>query len=487
MRFIGAALALAFLLVAADRLPRAEAAPTIVGPSSTHIDLETGKGRLIRLDHPASSVFIANPEIADIQVKSPSLVYIIGKAAGETSLFAVGDKDQVLLNAQIVVRHDLARLESALRELVPDGTVGVSTVNNSLVLSGIVFSAAKADDIRRIAAHFVPDKSQLINNVEVDAPNQVNLRVRIAEISRQTIKALGFNWENVFGPGNFLLGLATGNPVLQAGALLAPGKAAQVAIPQIQNPAGTLPFLTRTNGVDNLVAGYQGGRTDLNVLIDALDKQGLVTVLAEPNLTALSGQTASFLAGGEFPVPVPGENNTTTIQFKKFGVSLAFQATIGARDLISLKVKPEVSELSSAGAITLNSISVPALTTRRAETTIELGSGQSFAIAGLLQNNVTHDLQKFPWLGDVPVLGQLFRSDRFQRDESELVIIVTPYIVRPVSSKRLMAPTDGYQAPSDAERLISGASYRPQLVNRATPPLARSGSTLLGPVGFDLD
>src|SRR6185437_1313137 len=334
--------------------------------------------------------------------------------------------------------------------------------------SGTVFSAAEGDDIRRIAAHFVPDKSQLINDVQVDAPNQVNLRVRIAEISRQTIKALGFNWENVFGAGNFLLGLATGNTVLQAGA------------------AGTT-FLTRNNGVDNLVAGYQGGRTDLNVLIDALDKQGLVTVLAEPNLTALSGQTASFLAGGEFPVPVPGENNTTTIQFKKFGVSLAFQATIGARDLISLKVKPEVSELSSAGAITLNSISVPALTTRRAETTIELGSGQSFAIAGLLQNNITHDLKKFPWLGDVPVLGQLFRSDRFQRNESELVIIVTPYIVRPVSSPRLMAPTDGYQSPSDAERIIAGASYRPQLVNRATPPLARSGSTLLGPVGFDLD
>ncbi len=478
----------AFCLVATlAGAPRAAAAVTVVAPSGTLIDLEVGKGRLVKLDQPAASVFIADPDVADVQVKSPSLVYIVAKAAGETSLFAVGDKDQILLNAQIVVRHDLQRLQQALEKLAPDTPVDVSTVDDSLVLSGTVFSAAEGDDIRRIAAHFVPDKSQLINNVQVDAPNQVNLRVRVAEVSRSTIKALGFNWESVFGPGNFLLGLATGNQVLQNGAILAPGHNAPVSIPPLQNPAGTFPFLTRNNGVNNIIAGYQGGRTNINSLIDALDQQGLVTILAEPNLTAVSGETASFLAGGEFPIPVPGENNSITIEFKKFGVSLAFVATIGARDRINLRVKPEVSELSTAGAVTLNSITIPALTTRRAETTIELGSGQSFAIAGLLQNNIKHDLQKFPWLGDVPILGQLFRSDRFQRDESELVIIVTPYIVRPVSNKRLMAPTDGYVAPNDSERVISGASYRPQLVNRATPPISRSGSTLLGPVGFDLD
>ncbi len=468
MRFVPLLLGLAGLLIAVDCAPRTAAAASVVGPSGSRIDLEVGKGRLVRLDQPASSVFIADPDIADIQVKSPSLVYIVAKAAGETSLFAVGDKDQVLLNAQIVVRHDLARLQQALEKLVPDTAVDVSTVDDSLVLSGTVFSTAEGDDIRRIAAHFVPDKAQLINNIQVDAPNQINLRVRVAEISRQTIKALGFNWENIFGTGHFLLGLATGNPAISAA-------------------SAATQFLRGPNGVDNLAAGFKVGNTDINAVIDALDKTGLVTVLAEPNLTALSGETASFLAGGEFPIPVPENNGNIAIDFKKFGVSLSFQATIGARDRINLRVKPEVSELSSAGAITLNSISIPALTTRRAETTVELGSGQSFAIAGLIQNNVTHDLSKFPWLGDVPVLGQLFRSDNFQRNESELVIIVTPYIVRPVSSKRLALPTDGYVAPNDAERVISGASYRPQLVNHATPPLARSGTTLLGPVGFDLD
>jgi pilus assembly protein CpaC len=204
-------------------------------------------------------------------------------------------------------------------------------------------------------------------------------------------------------------------------------------------------------------------------------------------LTAVSGETASFLAGGEFPIPVPQNNGTTTIDFKKFGVSLSFLATIGAHDRISLRVRPEVSQLSTAGAIIINSISVPSLTTRRAETTVELGSGQSFAIAGLLQNNITNDIKKFPGLGYLPILGALFRSTRFQRDESELVIIVTPYLVRPVSSKRLAAPTDGFVSPNDSERVVGGASYRPQVGNPSPPPLARSGATLLGPTGFDLE
>lgn len=451
----------------------ADAAATVVAPASTRIELEVSKGRLVHLDRPAASVFVADPDIADIQVKSPSLVYVIGKSAGETTLFAVGEKDEILANTNIVVHHDIARLQDALHKLAPGSAVDVSTVDDSLVLSGTVFSAAEGENVRRIAARFVPDQSQLINDMQVDAPNQVNLRVRVAEISRETIKAFGFNWEAFTNSGNFLFGLATGNPVLTAGSVV-----------PTPNPR---TFLTRQNSTNSLIAGFSAGGTDVNALIDALDSEGLVTVLAEPNLTAVSGETASFLAGGEFPIPVPQDNNTTTIEFKKFGVSLSFQATIAARGRISLRVKPEVSQLSTQGAIVINSISVPSLTTRRAETTVELGSGQSFAIAGLLQNNVTNDLQKFPWLGDVPILGQLFRSTRFQRDESELVIIVTPYIVRPVSSKRMAAPTDGYVAPNDSERYLGGASYRPQIAGHAQPPLARSGATLLGPVGFDLD
>ena len=452
----------------------ARAASQVIAPANAKLELEANKGRLVRLDHPATSVFVADPKIADIQVKSPTLVYVIGKAAGETTLFAVGARDEILLNTTVIVHHDIARLREALHQLAPDTAIDVSSVDNSLVLNGTVFSAAEGDDVRRLAARFVPDPSQLVNKMQVDAPNQVNLRVRVTEMSRETIKAFGFNWENVFGSGNFLFGLATGNPVLAAGTVL-------------PSPNTARQFLTRQNTTDALTGSFSAGKVDLNALIDALDREGIVQVLAEPNLTALSGETASFLAGGEFPIPVPQNNNTVTIEFKKFGVSLSFLATIGAHGRINMRVKPEVSQLSTNGAIVLQGISVPSLTTRRAETTVELGSGQSFAIAGLLQNNVTHDLHKFPWLGDVPVLGTLFRSDRFQRNESELVIIVTPYIVRPVSDKRMAGPTDGYVSPNDAERVIGGASYRPQVVDQTHRPLGRSGTTLLGPFGFDLD
>jgi pilus assembly protein CpaC len=477
LRMRGAALLLVAVAASAfivGQSQHAAAAAQVIAPATATLELDASKGRLVRLDRPATSVFVADPKIADIQVKSPTLVYVIGKAAGSTTLFAVGAHDEILLNTTVTVHHDIARLQEALHQLAPEAAIDVSSVDNSLVLNGTVFSAAEGEDVRRLAARFVPDPSQLVNKMQVDAPNQVNLRVRVTEMSRETIKAFGFNWENVFGSGNFLFGLATGNPVLAAGTVL-------------PSPNTARQFLTRQNTTDSLTAGFSAGKVDLNALIDALDREGIVQVLAEPNLTALSGETASFLAGGEFPIPVPQNNNTVTIEFKKFGVSLSFLATIGAHGRINMRVKPEVSQLSTNGAIVMQGISVPSLTTRRAETTVELGSGQSFAIAGLLQNNVTHDLHKFPWLGDVPVLGALFRSDRFQRNESELVIIVTPYIVRPVSDKRMAGPTDGYVSPNDAERVIGGASYRPQIVDQTRRPLARSGTTLLGPFGFDLD
>jgi pilus assembly protein CpaC len=239
--------------------------------------------------------------------------------------------------------------------------------------------------------------------------------------------------------------------------------------------------------------GFNAGRTNLDAIIDALDKTGLATVLAQPNLSALSGEQASFLAGGEFPVPVPqtgsaGGIQQITIEWKKFGVSLAFVATITNNNRINIHVMPEVSQLSNLGAIAINGINVPSLTVRRAETTIDVASGQSFAIAGLLQNNANQTISKFPWLGDVPVLGALFRSDTFQRNESELVIIVTPYVVRPVSTANaLQSPTDGYVSSTDSDLLVDGIEYKPQVVKHGAAPIGRSGSGLIGPVGFELE
>jgi pilus assembly protein CpaC len=450
----------------------AGAAPKVVGPAGTALQIEVSKGRLIRLDQPASSVFVADPDIADVQVKSPSLVYVFGKAAGETTLYAVGDGDQVLLNATVVVRHNIDRLQQAIHELQPRSAVSVTSVDDQLVLEGTVFSAAEGEDIRRLAARFVADPKQLLNRMRVNAPNQVNIRVRIAEMSRQTVKQFGFNWQAMFGAGNFVLGLATGHSfVTAAGAIITRG-------------VGQLTADT----TNNANFGFKDRHNDVNALLDALENNGLINVLAEPNLSAVSGEPASFLAGGEFPIPVPQGNGTISIEFKKFGVSLNFVATLAEGNRINLHVQPEVSQLSTTGAIQVASITVPALTTRRAETTIELSSGQSFAIAGLLQNNITQNLDKFPWLGDVPVLGSLFRSTAFKHDESELVVIVTPYVVRPTdTANRLLAPSDGYAPPSDVRQVLNGDVSRPQQLKQGTPPATRSGTGLIGPAGFDLD
>ncbi|HEX6980593.1 MAG TPA: RodZ domain-containing protein [Alphaproteobacteria bacterium] len=430
----------------------------VVGAATSRIGLEVNKGTVVRFRQPAATVFVADPEVADIQVRSPGLVYVFGKRVGETVLYAVDDHDRVLLNTTVVVSHNVSRLRQAIRAVAPDAAVDVTSVDGSLILTGTVASAAEAENIRRVAARFVPDPAGLINQIKVVAPNQINLRVRIAEVTRETLKSFGVSWDVLAQTGSFAFGIATGQ------------------------------FVSSTPLSNVAVASLSRGSLDLNALIDALGTEGLVTVLAEPNLTAMSGETASFLAGGEFPIPVAyPQNNTISIEFKPFGVSLAFTPTLIDGNRINLKVRPEVSQLSSAGAIQLSGFSIPALSTRRAETTVELASGQSFAIAGLLQNNSTQDISKVPFLGDVPILGALFRSDRFRRNESELVIIVTPYIVRPVSGTRLASPTDGLVPPNDVERIIGGKNYRQQLTDRSNAPQLPDGRTLIGPAGFVLE
>jgi pilus assembly protein CpaC len=325
--------------------------------------------------------------------------------------------------------------------------------------------------------------------MQVDAPNQINLRVRVAEMSRAVVKQFGINLQNVFNNGSVAFGLVTANPALIGLAGVAAGK----VLPLTPGDP-TIGFNVQNQSAlggatnNNLFAGGRSGNFSTNAVIDALDNHGLVTVLAEPNLTAISGEPASFLAGGEFPIPVPAGQGLVGIDWKKFGVSLNFVATLASDDRINLHVMPEVSELSNVGAITIDGVSVPALTKRTAETTIELASGQSFAIAGLLQNNVTQNINKFPWLGDIPVLGQLFRSEAFQRNESELVIIVTPYIVHPIATAaRAMSPTDGFVPTTDAQLVFhANENQRGPTPTRAAPQRS-GGAGLVGPVGFDLE
>jgi len=436
----------------------------VIRESEGVLRLETSKGLLLRLDRPASTVFVADPEVADIQVKTPRLIYLFGKRSGETTLYAVDDQEQVLANRRVLVEHDISRLRETLRRVLPGSAVEAQSIDSNIVLSGTARSATEVEDARRLAVAVTGDPKKVIVNTSVAAPAQVQLRVRVAEVSRDVMKNFGINWDATFSSGAFLLGLATGNPVIGA--------------------AGG--FLTRNNGTNSAFTHFSQGKLDVNGLIDALDDNGLITVLAEPNLTAISGKSATFLAGGEFPIIVPAANLQTTIEFKRFGVQLAFTPTIVGTDRISLHVAPEVSQLSNTGSVQLAGFQVPSLTTRRAETTVELGSGQSFAIAGLIQNTVTQDLSKFPGLGDVPILGALFRSTKFQRNESELVIIVTPYLVRPVSTQ-LAAPTDGFVPPTDTDRVLRGELYRPAYERKPDQPVVGAARGTSAPIGFSLD
>jgi pilus assembly protein CpaC len=386
--------------------------------AASDITTIAGKTAVLPLRDVPARLFIADPNIATASA-SGATIFLTGRAAGSTTWVASTASGQVIDQGDIVIRYDEAGLTAGLAALLPGTAITVTTAQDVLILSGSVASAADGDDAMRLAAHFVPggEPRQLLNRMAVRAPVQINLQVRVAEVSRQVIKQLGINWQALGNFGNAAIGLATGNPVLAAG-----------------------EFVTRANGVDNLFASFRNGSIDLNALIDALEDENLVTTLAEPSLTALSGVPASFLAGGEYPIPVPQGLGVTTIEYKRFGVSLAFVATVGAGGRITLNVRPEVSQLTFNGGLQFEGTTVPALTTRRAETTVELGSGQAFAIAGLLQKSADNDVRKFPLLGDIPVLGALFRSKRFDRRETELVIIVTPYLVRAVAPASLALP-----------------------------------------------
>jgi pilus assembly protein CpaC len=444
---------------------------TVIRTGDDVIKVEVGKGALVRLPSQAATVFIANPDFADVQVKTSTLIYVFGKAAGETVLYAVDEDENVVLGSALQVTHNISGLQRALAEFYPRNRIDVSASGRSLMLSGVVDSPEEVANVRTIAGRFVPNPQAVINNLKVVAPNQINLRVRVAEVSRGDLKRLGINWDAIGKAGNFVFGLATGNTAAIVG---------DVFQTRQGSPSGRSFF-----------GGYSGHNLDVNGVIDALQDEGVISVLAEPNLTALSGETASFLAGGEFPIPYEGNNNNGGIRivFKKYGVSLEFTPTILTPGRINLKVRPEVSQLDfSAQTVvtTEQGLVIPSLLTRRAETTVELGSGQSFAIAGLLQNNVNQSVQKVPLLGDIPILGRLFRSERFQKDESELVIIVTPYIVRP-SSGELATPVDGFEAASDSERFATGAAYRQKVKESGVDPATPQAPRLVGPAGFILE
>lgn len=417
------ALALLSAVVALPAQAPAQVPNRDIVAQSGPVEIARHQGRLLRLSKSAASVFIANPAIADITVKSSRMVYIFGKAPGRTTLFAVDSNENVIADLDIQVTHDLSGLRNAIDTLLPANGITLDSVEGGLVLGGPVASATDAENIRRLATRFVGENEEVINRLAVTDPNQVNVRVRIAEVSRSVVKQLGLNFDILSGDFRFTSGSTfLDNPSALAG-------------------IGNFTLSQNAFGAGILSGATLGGAT-VNALFDAMEEIGLVKTLAEPNLTALSGETASFLAGGEFPIPTIDSDGQVSVEFKQFGVSLSFTPTMISGRRISMRVRPEVSALSDAGAVSVNGLAIPALTTRRAETTIELGSGQSFAIAGLLQDDFQDNVRQMPYVADIPLFGELFKSESFRRKETELIILVTPYVVQPMNDRSLPLPTE---------------------------------------------
>lgn len=402
------------------------------------VDVEINKGKAVHLSGPAASVAVSNPLIADVQVVSPSLLLVNGIGVGETSIIAVDSNEKVILQGTVNVSHNLSSLNRAARAMAPNANVTSVSVDNAIVLRGHSLSPVEAEKLQRLASGFLQNENQhVINLIDTAGSDQVMLKVRIVELARSELKRFGINWEAVLNSGNFVFGLGQGRDFV--------------------NDSGILQRDT-TNGTNSIFTGARGGDYNINAVIDALEDDGLVSVLAEPNLTTRSGTPANFLAGGEIPIPVPGQLGQVTIEYRQFGVSLQFTPIVMSKDKISLSVLPEVSALSDANAITGGDFGrIPSITTRRASTTVDLGSGQTFAIAGLLRNDQSNQVSKFPILGDIPVLGTLFRSSAFQNNQTELVILVTPYVVKPIDDpSRVATPLDGYKSATDSERILAG-------------------------------
>ena len=455
---------------------------------STQVLLNVGEGQMVNLPRAVASVWTSNPKVADVYVNSKRQINLFGKDQGEATIIATAADGSVVYGAKVRVNQNISDINDILHQAMPDANLNVRTVGQVAVINGTVASpedAAQAEMLVKAALNpgvdISKDNASLnivpVSRVKVATPLQVTLKVKVAEVSRDLLKQVGVNLLSRDPTSGFQFGIGQGN----AGTFGSAASGSTAAVPKSFNIA--------TAGTTLGAAGHLLG-LDLLSTLNLAETDGLVTILAEPTLTALSGETASFLAGGEFPIPVSQSLGAVTIEYKQYGVGLAFTPIVLEDGRISMRVRPEVSELSDAGSVTLNNYVVPALTTRRAETTVELGSGQSFMIAGLLRNTNNNTINKAPLLGDLPILGALFRSTKFRRQETELVIIVTPYLVRPVSG-RIALPTDGYRATTDAEQVLEGQSYKGVSGPRGRVPapapglVTSTGATAAAP-GFKL-
>ncbi|NVD43527.1 type II and III secretion system protein family protein [Qipengyuania atrilutea] len=413
------------------------------------------KSQVVSTPERIDRAMIGNSDIADVLPISDRSIYVLGKSRGTTSLTLYDNANRVIAVMDVTVGPDIDGMRRQLQALMPSDDVDISLSNGSIVLSGTVPDAGMADRIARLATAYAGDN--VINLLGMGASQQVMLEVRFAEVSRQVGEQLGVSGFAFNEDGDF--GAAIGN-----GAGVSPSTSA-------------LRLDTITDAFGVFGALFELGDLSVEAYLDTLERNGLSRTLAEPTLVALSGESANFLAGGEFPVPVSqgngggvaGGGNAITVLFKPFGVSLAFTPTVLGNDVINLVVEPEVSSIDPSASVTVNGLTVPGLQTRRARTTLEVRDGESFAIAGLLRDETQTTVNQLPLLGSLPIIGSLFRSTSYQRGETELLIVVTPRLVQPIRPDQVRLPTDRVPSPEVADVLLNGDVYQPQDLPPAAP------------------
>jgi len=420
----------------------------VIASEVQRFELGVGKSKVIDLTTPIKRASLANPEVADTVVLSPKQIYLTGKAIGVTTLTLWKENGELFSAFDVRVSPDLSQLLEQLHKILPDEQgILVTATHDHLTLSGTISNLARQSRALEVAEPYAPKK--IVNLLQVGGAQQVMLEVRVAEMDRNLIRHMGINMNGVGAGNNF--GVSALNSITS---MTGPGG--------LSDPVGQLV----TSAVNALVR-FQTGSITWTSFIDALKEEDVVKVLAKPTLVAVSGQEAQFLSGGEFPFPIPQAFGVVTIQYKKFGVGLSFTPTVLTNNRISMAVSPEVSELDFTNALQIQGFTVPTISTRRATTVVELADGQSFAIAGLLRDEVREQVQKFPVLGDLPILGTLFRSSRYVKSQTELVIIVTPRYVKPMDVAEVALPTDTFIEPNDWEFYLmgwtDGLGYAPQV------------------------
>jgi pilus assembly protein CpaC len=438
-------------------VPAAAQVSVASGVDAGQLDVPVNKSQVLRADRPYAKALIGNPDIADIVPISPTSVYVLGKKTGTTSLTLYDRSAHLIAVVDVVVGPDVMTLKRQLADLLPGDVIAARMSNDSVILEGMVHDAVAADRAVQIAETYAPGK--VVNLLSLGSAQQVMLEVRFAEVNRSALSQIGVNWgtKNTGDTRYAIGGGASVTPIGGTSTINIPG--GTTTVPN-NTPVFSIGSITDSFGI--IAQTFRAFGSTFNVQLDALERKGAVTTLAQPTLIALSGETASFLAGGEFPVPTVqnvgsgGTSAAYTVQWKPFGVSLAFTPTVLADGVINLIVAPEVSSIDPSASIVINGLSIPGIQTRRAKTVVELRDGESFALAGLIRKDFQDTVRQVPLLGSLPIIGALFRSTGFQHQQTELVIIVTPRLVRPVPAGALKVPTDRVQPPNEADLLING-------------------------------